>query len=171
MDFERHIDDVARALTLTPRHAALREAVIRRLDARKASGPTALPWVSLVTTAAALVLIATWIARPAEVVPNLRALLVRTAGALLPLPGATRLPAPPHLGRRSIAPAIEVEETFVTTRSLPSLETPARLAISSIQPQRVTVPLLHMAPVVAEPISVAPVPAIAPLDTRPNSRS
>jgi hypothetical protein len=169
MDLERHIDDVARTLTVPPRRVALRGAVVGRLRPRR-------PDVRLLRSAVAAAVVMTmygWTARRTPTVPAVLApaIAIRTAESLGPLPGTTALAAPSRSAPR-LAAVPSSEEPATTTRLLPSLVAPEPITILDIQPERVDVPLLHMTPVMTEPIRVAPVPAIPPLDSsRPNSRS
>lgn len=147
---DRLIDDVARVMTEPAASAGLRGAVLARIERRPMHRRA---WLVVPVTAAAAAVLAIALrgpsSRPDPVRNPPNAQTASNATALAPDPGDT-------------APVVTVRTPGIRrssprtapVRTIPALAGPAPLTSDGIQPDALAIPLLHMKPIVTEPLAI-----------------
>ena len=146
---DRLIDDVARGMTDVNPPADLRAAVLARLDRRPS---WRLTWLAAPVTAAAIFTVAIVLrdggvtVKPAPVSSP----VAQTPSAPVTTPPEAVVNEPLPASRSSRRPA----PLMSAIPSIPGLPGPRALDPGAIQPDALAIPLLHMKPIVTEPIAI-----------------
>jgi hypothetical protein len=170
VNFDRRIDDVAREMTAIESSAPLRERVLGRLAERPAA-----PWrlrVGVAATLASVVIVivaaAVWPTspRPASTRPVVEQATLEPTSMAVTTTDERRetIPSQPPAPETTAGAAVSLEYDAWNARALRPLDGPVPLVVEEIQPAAMAIPLLHVAPLPNEPVTVPPVTPIAPLD-------
>ena len=165
MNVDDLIDRVARELTAAEPTPALAEQV----RARIATMPQERSWSSWtgplagLAAAAAAVIVAATLLRPANDLPTVAApvsVVDGTAGAALAVAAAPEPPAAVTSADRPSRrrePIVDSVEAAWRARAIAALAAPTPIVIEGIQPPALSIPLMEVEPLTTPPIEIAPV--------------
>lgn len=150
---ERLIDDVARVMTDVAPPAALRDAVLARIEPSVSGGRLSRRvWLAVPLTAAAMAVLAIALRDPGATVRPTPAgsPVAQTRPSPVSSPPAAAVGEPVRKPISPRPPAVAMSPI----RSLAALSGPRALEARGIQPDPLAIPLLDMKPIVTEPIAI-----------------